>query len=265
MISFIIILVFIIFAWAFIFFQIAATGTSDDTTVDLPQQLFNMFLIIFSSFNGNYTQLERPFFILVSFFVSIVLLNLLISLIGDTYQRVQSDAIPSDNIERLDMLTEHVSLKVITSKIAHCGKKTKRDDAYFASRFRHLLWVSETEGTEKSQDRGRLGEITRFVKSELEKLREETEMQKEAILEKAAPLKDVARLVKNVSAKQDNLQYNLKLLATEIEEIKKKKKIVDGPKSLKKVDEEEEKPVNRNFKGLKTAIMDQYTNLINNF
>jgi len=54
----------------------------------------------------KYEGLEMLYFLIVSFFLTIVMLNLLIAIISDTYARVQADALPTDNIEKLDLLIE---------------------------------------------------------------------------------------------------------------------------------------------------------------
>jgi hypothetical protein len=214
MTSFILILIFIIFAWALIFFQIEANSNNgSEPATSLPKQILNVYLIIFSSFQSDYNGLERPFFIIVSFFVSIILLNLLISIISDTYQRVQSNLVPSDNLEKLGILIEIISVRVFISKLKRCFKERKRDNLYYQNKFKHLMWVTENEddkGNMVQSREGTLTELHKIIKGELEKIKEEGAEFTLFVQGKVELARDAQKIVDQLGFKQERLRNYIK-------------------------------------------------------
>ena len=97
--SFFLIILFILFGFGFIFFRLE----SEEHDITFEDALLSMYEMMLGSFDiTNYTQLEIVFFIIITLFMMVVLLNLLISIIGETYGRVQEASVLTDSLEKVD-------------------------------------------------------------------------------------------------------------------------------------------------------------------
>ena len=72
----------------------------------LPQKLLESYNVVYSEFGDNaYETIEQAAFtIIVSIFLSVVLLNLLIAIMGNSYERVQDNQVPADNQEKIKQI-----------------------------------------------------------------------------------------------------------------------------------------------------------------
>ena len=66
-----------------------------------------------------------PFFILVSFLQALVLLNLIIAVMGDTYERVCENRQSVDAKERLSLIYEYSLLSQTISNCQLCRKRKR--------------------------------------------------------------------------------------------------------------------------------------------
>ena len=133
--AFLIIIVSYLIAFAIIFYQ-SRRAISDDSPEDsvdegnFANDLMEMFYLIFTGGNStNYSGVMIPFYLLVVVFQCLVLLNLIISIIGETYGQVKEDFDIIDLKERINMLLEIAEeaavIKTVTKKI-WCQKRRGR-------------------------------------------------------------------------------------------------------------------------------------------
>ena len=101
MLGFTIVLIFIFIGFALISVEF------DKTAVPYGDQLYNTFKILFASYDDSqYNSSQKLFTSLIVFLLNVVLLNLLISIMGDSYDKVQEKRISIDSLTRLDMILE---------------------------------------------------------------------------------------------------------------------------------------------------------------
>ena len=105
--SFIGILIFIIFTFSLILLEF-------DREIEFTDHLLTSYGFVY----GNYeteelSSSEIAIMVFVAFMISVVLLNLLIAIMGDSYAKVEENRILVDSLERLDMITEVIVIKRI--------------------------------------------------------------------------------------------------------------------------------------------------------
>jgi hypothetical protein len=238
-VSFALIIVFIIFGFTFIFYQIQyknqkrleESGSVDIEEIDIQTALLNTYLIMFGQWETeDYYDVQMPFFIVITIFLTIILLNLLISIIGDTYQKVQENQISSDNIEKLDVLIESFHIKRIFRRFFWCfyRKKKTRDQSY-----KYLFWVSEKNGEDEDEEgwEGKLQEINKELRKEIRKIRYENNNQMSDLMRKVSNLEDAKKMIEQTSVRQDVIQNNVKVLVREIRRIKREMGIIEDERS----------------------------------
>ena len=93
MYGFVVVLIFIFFGFALIAVEF------DQTQISYGDQLYGTFKILFASYDdGEYNVSQKLFTSLIVFLLNVVLLNLLISIMGDTYDKVQERRILIDSL-----------------------------------------------------------------------------------------------------------------------------------------------------------------------
>ncbi|CAG9316750.1 unnamed protein product [Blepharisma stoltei] len=103
MISFLLILFYSVLSFCFIF--IAIDSSSDHS--NFAHYIEFSYLVILNSFDSStFSSLEWVIFIIASIIEPIILLNVLISIMGNTYERVQEGFEVADNYELTDMILE---------------------------------------------------------------------------------------------------------------------------------------------------------------
>ena len=103
MYGFVVVLIFIIFGFALIAVEF------DQAQVPYGYQLYGTFKILFANYNDeDFNVSQKLFFSVIVFLLNVVLLNLLISIMGDTYDKVQERRVLIDSLTRLDMALEAI-------------------------------------------------------------------------------------------------------------------------------------------------------------
>ena len=101
MYGFIIVLIFI-----FVGFALISVEFDQDQT-PYTDQLYNTFKILFANYDySSFSSSQKFFTALIVFLLNVVLLNMLISIMGETYDRVQESRVVNDSSTRLDMALE---------------------------------------------------------------------------------------------------------------------------------------------------------------
>ena len=106
--SFLIVIIVYTFAFAVIFFQ-SRRAYNDDSqdSGNFGNDLMEMYNLIYNGGTPDlYYGVSIPFFILVTFLQALVLLNLIISIMGETYARVKENSAIFDLKEKIKMLVE---------------------------------------------------------------------------------------------------------------------------------------------------------------
>ena len=116
MYGFIVVLIFIFFGFALIFLEFSEGKTA------YGDQLYSTFKILFADHDdSNYNVSQKLFTSLILFLLNVVLLNLLISIMGDSYDKVQEKRVLTDSLTRLDMSLE----AMVFLRVVRRGKKTE--------------------------------------------------------------------------------------------------------------------------------------------
>mmetsp|Transcript_61811 Transcript_61811/g.70911 ORF Transcript_61811/g.70911 Transcript_61811/m.70911 type:complete len:256 (+) Transcript_61811:3281-4048(+) len=143
------------FAGAFFMLQPYQDGTGltgDSSAINI---LYGTYLILLGStefplsFLGDWTRL---LFVLSTFFYLIVMLNLLISVIGDTFDKVQGQAEQARNVEILTLIVEYQQLF-----------RHNSEDKTYVYFFGPQKEGDEAEEDESGRWKGRVQEISRLV------------------------------------------------------------------------------------------------------
>lgn len=89
-------------------FSMTFISSTSNTDIDVFAEFFTMYRLNIGDFDtSGYSYLEMVIFVVVSWITNIILLNLIISLMGDTYDRVQTNRTASDQEELLDAIIEY--------------------------------------------------------------------------------------------------------------------------------------------------------------
>ena len=116
MYGFVVVLIFIFFGFALIFLELSEAKTA------YGDHLYGTFKILFGEpEDSDYSVSQKLFTSLIVFLLNVVLLNLLISIMGDSYDRVQERRVLTDSLTRLDMSLE----AMVFLRVIRRGKKTE--------------------------------------------------------------------------------------------------------------------------------------------
>ena len=103
MFAFIVILVFIIIGFALIFLEFARDNVYG-------VQVYSTYQVLYGNVPEDVTTVSQQLFAaLILFLLNVVLLNLLISIMGDSFDKVQERRILTDSLTRLDMILESMT------------------------------------------------------------------------------------------------------------------------------------------------------------
>ena len=102
--GFILILAVIIIGFSLIFFEF-------DREPGYPEQLLQAYNMLFSNFETEDLNLSQILlFLTIAFLLSVILLNLLIAIMGDTFDKVQEKRVLIDSRERLELVIEAICI-----------------------------------------------------------------------------------------------------------------------------------------------------------
>jgi hypothetical protein len=95
-----ILLILMLIGFSLVFYQF-------DRTRDFNYQLLNVYNLLYAVFDmEGFSSSEIVIFTIITFFLSVVLLNLLIAIMNGSYERVQNHQIFADSKEKLEMIIE---------------------------------------------------------------------------------------------------------------------------------------------------------------
>jgi len=103
--AFLIIFGFLIVGASLIFYQFKGDET-------YPQRLFYSYLLLLAEI-GDYNRLSWPevfFFTIITFFITVILLNILIALMTDAYEKILASSATNDSKEKVTMILESITL-----------------------------------------------------------------------------------------------------------------------------------------------------------
>ena len=168
--SFLAVLSFIVIGSSLIFFQF------DDESTTYADRLLFVYGLIYASFDTTGFSLSQIIYlIVVTVLLSVILLNLLIALMTDTYQRIEDSAALTDGIERVYMILETVVMKRAYSRTVNLFRgKRQRPDKHKENSFKGYLFSVEkvTSTVEKDTNGdwdGRVNAMRKIVSTEMQK------------------------------------------------------------------------------------------------
>lgn len=112
--SFIVVMVVYLFAFSMVLYLDRLDSPYEElSNLTLWDSFYEVYDVVYGNWDRNHFQgVAIPFYFLLTMFVPLVLLNLFISIMGDTYERV-IDSLPSvDAKERLSMIQEAMAVRV---------------------------------------------------------------------------------------------------------------------------------------------------------
>ena len=201
--SFIGILIFIIFAFSLILLEF-------DREIKFTDHLLTSYGFVY----GNYeteelSSSEIAIMVFVAFMISVVLLNLLIAIMGDSYAKVEETRILVDSLERLDMITEVIVIKRIFTP-----RTIKKEKGY-------LMFCQNSVSDENSEENENnlLEEKTDLLKAAIKNVETKLENsivlfdEKMKILTKAqettsTQIKELLTIIKESKVKTDEFKRN---------------------------------------------------------
>jgi len=214
MVSFIAILIFIIFALSLILLEF-------DRETEFKDHLLTGYGFIYGDYQTEeVSSSEIAIMVFVAFLVSVVLLNLLIAIMGDSYSKVDEKSTLIDSLERLDMIIEVIVMKRIFTQ-----REIKKEKSYLF--FCQNIVNDENDGDEENN---LLEEKTNLLEKAIKNV--ETQVLQNSnhlalIGEQIKALTTPQNEKSEMSKKQDELSVQVKEmtnLVKELLEVKAKKK-----------------------------------------
>lgn len=132
MYGFIVILIFLFVGFSLIF-------TEFDHTVVYGAQLYATYGVLYGNVTDiNFNVSQKLFAAVIIFLLNVVLLNLLISIMGDSFDKVQERRVLTDSLTRLELIFEVMTYKRIISKkrelkrayLMQCARDEAEEDEY---------------------------------------------------------------------------------------------------------------------------------------
>ena len=152
MYGFVVVLIFIFFGFALIAIEF------DEAQTSYGDQLYGTFKILFANYDdGEYNVSQKLSTALIVFLLNVVLMNLLISIMGDTYGRVQEKRVLIDSLTRLDMSLEAM---VYMKALRLTGKKQEKGYLIYCE----TESLDDDENAENVEWQGRINVITKALR-----------------------------------------------------------------------------------------------------
>ena len=103
--SFVVVLFLIIFGFSLIFKEFNREESYSD-------HLFDVYLLLYAQMNtADFSLSEKFFLVLVTFILSVMLLNLLIAIMADSFSRVEKRTVLTDSKEKILLIIEALTMK----------------------------------------------------------------------------------------------------------------------------------------------------------
>jgi len=131
MTSFLAVLLFLTFGFAFIFLQLRPESSFGN-------EMLKTYNLIYANFDENPNGAEIPYFVIFTVFVSVTLLNLLIAIMNETYGRVQEIRFYYENKTKVNLIIEAITAKRFLLKITSGIRKSSIWRKIKFGRFRNL-------------------------------------------------------------------------------------------------------------------------------
>lgn len=136
--SFLLIVLFTIIGFSLIFYQFASS------TDDFGQFMLEQYLYLYGNQpdTNDFDTSQIIFFIIITLFLALILTNMLIALMSDTYNRVDGSSMMADNLEKISLILEYATLKRQVLKFLRICFKRRLSNTSHKTR-RILLVVEE--------------------------------------------------------------------------------------------------------------------------
>ena len=113
MASFFWILVFMTFGFTLIFVQY----TMNENNSDFGTELYNTYNLYFGNVNETYTAPQMIYFLIFTVFVSVVMLNMLIAVINETFGRISDNQEYYESEAKISLIIEALVIKRFTQRV----------------------------------------------------------------------------------------------------------------------------------------------------
>ena len=181
MMAFTTILVFIFVGFSLILTEFDTAG------LQYGDQLYATFKLLFANYDDSDVPSQKLFTSLIVFLLNVVLLNLLVSIMGDTYDKVQGKRVMTDSLTRLDMIRE----AMVYMRTLKVFGKSNQDKGYMI-----YCEPKNTGDDEEAEDEweGRINVIKKMLRKNNQKVH------------------DLSKMAENISRKEDHVEEELKTM-----------------------------------------------------
>ncbi len=168
--SFTLVLVFIIFGLSLIFKQF-------DSETPYNIHLLNSYMLLFSNFDLEEISTGTMFYLLITIaVVCIVLLNMLIAIMGNTFGEVEERSTLVDSKEVLELITENIKMKKLVSLFKLNSRKVHVNGEENQKRY---LFYAEKKIEEEDSDKAEISDYFNEFKKQIHIMNEKIENLKE--------------------------------------------------------------------------------------
>jgi len=194
-----------------------------DRTQYLTDHMFNTYVLLFGQIDSDeYSASQKILLALVLFLLSIVLLNLLISIMGDSFDKVQERRVLTDSQTRLDMILEtnilrrQISRKKTDEKgyLIFCEQGDEEEDDPLNNEWEGRVNVMKKMLKVSSQRlESKIEEEIEYRKREFKELAKKVAGSEVMITHQFAAIEqkfmcEVAEVKQRISTLEDNVQKN---------------------------------------------------------
>ena len=222
----------------FIFIGFSLILTEFDTTgLQYGDQLYATFKLLFANYDDSDVPSQKLFTSLIVFLLNVVLLNLLVSIMGDTYDKVQGKRIMTDSLTRLDMIRE----AMVYMRTLKVFRKSSQDKGYMIYCEPKDTGDDEEAGAEDEWE-GRINVIKKMLKKNNQRVYE------------------LSKVTENISRKEDNVEEELKIVRKQLNLMQDK--LEKSDENLKKMKKQMQDNLDENSNGMK-QMQDRLTEILN--
>jgi len=173
--SFVMMLGLIIFGFSIIFHQF------EEGDISYKDQLLNSYVFLYASFStARFNDSQIVYFVIITMILSVVLLNMLIAIMGNTFGEVQSKSLLTDSQEKSSLILESIAVRRALRTTCCKRKKDKNIRRKYTSKYslmrqtknRYLFSCEEHKGDDDEDEtygewEGHMNKLRNYIKGEV--------------------------------------------------------------------------------------------------
>lgn len=165
-----------VFGFSLVFIQFDIDGA---TIGSWSRYLMVVYGLTYSDFNADAVELQGGqlvFIVILTILLSLILFNMLVAIMGESFEKVQENAVVSESKERIVLIKQALAVKRLVEKTCCSRRKRKREQMSNEEK-RSFLFVAEEAGVDEDADKenkeweGRLQIIKKGIKTNEENMK----------------------------------------------------------------------------------------------